>query len=160
TGSATGVSETNLNAQLTLSSTRHTSGGDYASDAWSFAGGTNYNDASGTVHDAIAKATATIVVTPYSVTYDGTAHTATGTATGVSATNLTAQLTLSGTTHTNAGDYPSEAWSFAGGTNYNDASGAVHDAIAKATATIAVTPYSVTYDGTAHTATGTATGVS
>src|SRR5206468_10913985 len=89
--------------------------------------------ASGTVHDALAKATATIVVTPYNVTYNGVPHTATGSATGVGTTNLNAQLTLSGTTHTNAGDYPSEAWSFAGGTNYNDASGTVHDALAKAT---------------------------
>jgi hypothetical protein len=48
----------------------------------------NYNDASGTVSDSIAKANAVIAVTPYDVTYDAAAHTATGTATGVSSESL------------------------------------------------------------------------
>ncbi len=159
TGTATGVGGADLSASLTLTGTTHTNAGDYPSDAWSFSGGTNYNDASGTVHNSIAKATAIIVVTPYNVTYDGNPHTATGTATGVGGADLSAGLTLTGTTHTNAGDYPADAWSFAGGVNYNDASGTVHDSIAKANATINVTPYTVTYTGTAHTATGTAKGV-
>ena len=34
------------------------------------------------VNDSIAQATATIIVTPYTVTYDTNPHTATGTATG------------------------------------------------------------------------------
>jgi hypothetical protein len=143
---------------LTLTGTTHTDAGDYPADAWTFSGGTNYNDASGTVHDSIAKINATITVTPYSVNYDGTAHTATGTATGLGGANV-GTLTLTGTTHTNAGDYPTDAWTFSGGTNYNDASGTVHDSIAKINATITVTPYSVNYDGNSHTATGTATGV-
>src|SRR4029453_4524427 len=94
--------------------------------AWSFPGAAKHNTASGTVHDVIGKATATIVVTPYSVTYNGAPHTATGTAAGVGGGRPSASLTLSGTTHTNAADYPSDAWSFAGGTNYNDANGTVH----------------------------------
>ena len=65
----------------------------------------NYNNASGTAHDAIAKAKRAMVVTPYSVTYDGDPHTATGTAKGVKGENL-GGLNLSGTTHTSAGDYP------------------------------------------------------
>ncbi len=98
-------------------------------------------------------------VTPYSVTYDGDPHTATGTAKGVKGENLSG-LNLSGTTHTSAGDYPSDAWTFTDVTgNYNNASGTAHDAIAKANAAIVVTPYSVTYDGDPHTATGTAKGV-
>src|SRR5437763_1971734 len=76
----------------------------------------------GTVHDSIAKINATITVTPYSVNYDGTAHTATGTATGVGGANV-GTLTLTGTTHTNAGTYNGDAWTFAGGANYNDANG-------------------------------------
>ncbi len=72
---------------------------------------------------AIAKADAVIVVTPYSVTYDGDAHTATGTAKGVKGESLSG-LNLSGTTHTSAGDYPSDAWTFTDVTgNYNNASG-------------------------------------
>ncbi len=159
TGTATGVGGADLSGQLMLTGTTHTAAADYPSDGWSFAGGTNYNDASGTVHDIIDKADATISITPYHVTYDGNAHTSTGTATGVGGADLSASMTLTGTTHMNAGDYPSDAWSFAGGTNYNDASGTVHDIIDKANAAISVTPYSVTYDGAAHTATGTATGV-
>ena len=162
TGTVVGVlGETLATAtNLALGSTTHTNAGDYPSDAWTFTDVTgNYNNASGTVHDVITKANATIVVTPYSVTYDGSAHTATGTATGVPSGSLSG-LVLSGTTHTNAGDYPSDAWTFTDVTgNYNNTSGTVHDAIAKATAIIVVTPYSVTYDGNLHTATGAATGV-
>jgi hypothetical protein len=47
--------------------TTHTAAGSYATDAWTFTDVTgNYNDASGTVSDSIAKANAVIVVTPYS----------------------------------------------------------------------------------------------
>ena len=44
----------------------------------------------------INKANAVIVVTPYSVTYNGAAHTATGTATGAGAENLSSLLVLGG----------------------------------------------------------------
>ena len=147
---------------MTVSGTTHTNAGTYNGDAWSFAGNSNYNTASGTVNDAIGKATALITVTPYSVTYDGNAHTATFTAVGVESptpVDLTGLMTVSGTTHTNAGTYNGDAWSFAGNSNYNIASGTVNDAIGKATATINITPYSAVYDANAHTASGTATGV-
>ena len=129
------------------------------SDAWTFTDVTgNYNNASGTVNDSIAKANAAITVTPYSVTYDGAAHTATGTATGVLSESLSG-LDLSGTTHTNAGTLHRRHLDLHRVTgNYNNASGTVNDSIAKANAVISVTPYNVTYDGNAHTATGTATG--
>jgi hypothetical protein len=159
-GAAIGVGGANLAADLTLTGTTHTNAGAYASDAWSFtdpAG--NYSSASGTVSDTIGKTAATINVTPYSVTYNGSAHTATGTATGVGGANLAADLTLTGTTHTNAGSYASDAWNFtdpAG--NYTSASGTVSDTIGQAAASINVTPYGVTYTGGAHTATATATG--
>src|SRR4029077_12690319 len=139
---------------VTLNTT-HTNAGTYAADTWSFAGGNNYHDiASTTISDSIAKASATVTVTPYSVTYDANPHTATYTVTGVSG-DLTAagsSVTLH-TTHTNAGTYAADTWSFAGGNNYNDiASTTVTDSIGKATATVVVTPYSVTYDANAHTA--------
>ena len=160
-GTATGVNGEDLNSQLDLSDTTKTDAGDYPSDHWGFSDDTgNYNDASGTVHDQIGKANATINVTPYSVTYDGDDHTASGTATGALGEDFSDQLELGGTMHTDAGDYPSDPWTFTDVTgNYNSASGTVHDHIAKADATIDVTPYSVTYDGNPHTATGTATGV-
>jgi hypothetical protein len=111
----------------------------------------------------VARANAVIVIAPYTsltTPYDGNAHTATGTATGVAGADLGGGLILNGTTHTNAGAYPGDTWSFhdASG-NYNDASGSIDDSIAKANAKITVTPYSVPYDGNPHTATGIATGV-
>jgi hypothetical protein len=100
----------------------------------------------------LAKANATIVVAPYHVTYDAHAHTATGTATGVHGESLTG-LDLSNTTHTDAGDYPTDAWTFTDATgNYNNASGTVHDPIDLASSTTTVNcPSSVTYDGTVQT---------
>ena len=66
-----------------------------------------------------------MVVTGYSVTYDGQPHTATYTITGVnSETGATVgTVDVSATTHTNAGTYTNEAWSFTGTANYNDTSG-------------------------------------
>jgi Bacterial Ig-like domain (group 3)/MBG domain (YGX type)/Domain of unknown function (DUF4214)/Right handed beta helix region len=168
--SATITSITGVNGEtgatvgdVTLDST-HTNAGTYASDSWSFAGTANYNDiASTTITDTIGKANATVVVTPYSVPYDGSAHTATITSiTGVNGeTGATVGSVTLNTTHTNAGTYASDSWSFAGAANYNDiASTAITDTIAKVDATVVVTPYSVMYDGTAHTATVTSiTGV-
>jgi len=108
---------------------------------------------------AIEKASATIVVTPYAVSYDGLPHTATGAATGVKSEVL-AGLDLSGTTHTNAGSYAADAWTFIDATgNYNNAGAAVGDSIGKVNATVAVGGYSGIYDGAAHGASGTAKGV-
>jgi hypothetical protein len=119
----------------------------------------DYTTATASVTLTVNQATAVIAVTPYSLTYDGAAHTASGTATGVGGANLTADLILSGTTHTAAGAYASDAWSFVDPSgNYVSASGTVSDAITQATANITVTGYSVVYDGAAHTATGVATG--
>jgi hypothetical protein len=94
----------------------------------------------GSTSDAVAftigKATATVVVTPYSVTYDGKAHTATVTSiSGVnSETGATVGSVALSTTHTDAGTY-ADSWSFTG-TNYNDiASTPITDTILPATLT-------------------------
>ncbi len=92
----------------------------------------NLGSTSNTVNLTINKASATIVVTPYSVTYNGNPHTATGTATGVESpnpANLSGLLNLSGTTHTDPGTY-TDTWTFAGNANYVSASGTVTDVIA------------------------------
>jgi hypothetical protein len=69
----------------------------------------------------INKANAIISVTPYSVTYDGNPHTATGTATGVGGVDLSSELDLSYTTHTSAGTYSSDYWTFTDAAgNYNN----------------------------------------
>jgi predicted outer membrane repeat protein len=87
----------------------------------------------------VGPATATINVTPYSVTYDGSAHTATVTATGVGGVAIPSTgFTLSGTTHTAAGTYATDAWSFSDSTgNYAPASGTVSDKISTAVLTLA-----------------------
>ena len=98
----------------------------------------NYNNASGTVADNIAKADAACTVTPYNVTYDGLPHTATGHCTGVGgAGDVLAGLDLSGTTHTAAGSYPADPWTFTDSTgNYNNQNGTVADNIGKAELTV------------------------
>jgi hypothetical protein len=119
----------------------------------------NYTTGSGTGSITIKKTNANIVVTPYSIPYDGNPHTAAGTAKGVQNELLTG-LNLTGTTHTNAAIYGTDPWTFTDVTgNYNYTTGTVIDNIAKANPTILVTPYSVTYDANPHSATGTATGV-
>jgi hypothetical protein len=139
---------------LNLTSTVHTNAGTY-SDTWTFTNA-NYNDATGTVTNTIAKANATITVTGYNTTYNAVAQQATGIVTGVGGRILTG-LNLTSTTHTNAGTY-TDTWTFTNA-NYNDASGTVTSTIAKANAVISVTGYTLTYDGLRHLATGTAKGV-
>ncbi len=99
-----------------------------------FGGDANHDPSSGTKSITITKATAVCAINPYNVTYNGAAHTATGSCTGVGGGALPAtDLTLSGTKHTAVGDYPSDAWSFSDA-NYVSQSGSVHDAIAPAPA--------------------------
>jgi len=89
----------------------------------------------------------------YAVTYDASAHTASGTCEGVGGDGTLAGLDLSSTTHTNAGDYSGDAWTFTDVSgNYNDTSGTLDDAIAKAELTVKADPQSKDYDGSAFTA--------
>ena len=110
----------------------------------------------------IAKANASISVTPYDVTFDGSPHTATGTATGIGGSPLSG-LDLNGTTHTDAGTYGADGWSFTDVTgNYNNATGTVSDHIAKASSVTTVTcpATATTYTGAGLTpCTAAATGV-
>src|SRR5881409_1389812 len=129
-GAAKRVNNENLNG-LVLTVTIHIDAGNYPLDPWTFTDVTgNYNNANGTVTDYIDKANANITVTPYSVTFDGFLHTATGLATGIGGVDLSAGLNLNGTTHTTAENY-SDTWTFTGGTNYKDATSPINDVIAK-----------------------------
>src|SRR5205085_93398 len=111
TGTAKGVAGETLSG-LDLSGTSHTNAGAYPNDPWSFTDSTgNYNQATGSVGDSIAKAAATINVLGYNVVSDSAPHSATGTATGVKGESLSG-LNLSGTTHSAAGDYPNDPWTF------------------------------------------------
>ena len=124
---------------LNLSGTTHTNAGPYT-DSWTFTDVTgNYNNDSGSVSDTIDKAAPSCSVTGYSVTYDGNPHTATGSCTGVLSEVLSG-LDLSGTTHTNAGSYLADPWTFTDVTgNYNNAGGSLNDTIAKAEPSCSVT---------------------
>src|SRR5205085_2745158 len=123
----------------------------------------NYFPASGTATLTINKATATVVVNPYSVTYDAAAHTAsvvsiTGVNGEVDAT--VGSVDVSNTTHTNAGTYAADYWFFTGTANYNDIGNTtITDVIGQATANVNVVNYTGTYDGFSHTASVTITGV-
>lgn len=137
----------------TASATPPTNGGTYQVIA-SVAADVNYNGASSVAFGfTINKANALIAVTPYNVTYDSNPHTSTGTATGVETptpSDLSSLLTLSGTTHTAAGTYNNDSWSFAGNANYIQTSGTVNNTIGKANSTILVTGSSTfTYTGLA-----------
>lgn len=140
--------------------TNNTNAGiDTASASYTFDGDENHNGSTDTKTFSISKANATIVVTPYSVTYDGNPHTATGSVTGVLGEDLSADLDLSDTTHTSAGSYPTDAWTYAGDSNYNPDSGIASDSIERADAVCTITGYSAPYDALAHGATGSCLGV-
>jgi hypothetical protein len=155
TGSASGVNAEDLSSLLDLGATFTNVPGGTAH--WTFAGNVNYAPASGDAAISITQATATVTVNGYSGVYDGLAHGATGSATGVNGENLTSLLNL-GATFTNVPGGTAH-WTFAGNTNYAAASGDAAITITKANATIHVNGFSGAYDGLAHGATGSATGV-
>ena len=158
-GTAKSVTATTTPAGLTVditynsSSTAPTSAGSYAVVA-TIDDPTYQGSAAGTL--TINKATATINVTGYNGPYDGTAHGATGTATGVQNESL-AGLDL-GAAFTEVPGGTAD-WKFTDVTgNYNDASGSVPIVINTGGAGISVTGGVFTYDGNAHGATGFAYG--
>src|SRR5207302_1543621 len=126
-----------------------------ATASYTYAGDANHTGSSDTKNFTIDKADADCSsIAGYHVTYDGSSHTASGACIGVGGPlDVLSGLDLSGTTHTDSGDYPADPWTFTDVTgNYNDTSGTVHDTIDKATSTTVVTcPVSVTYTGSALT---------
>ncbi|HEY2414903.1 MAG TPA: autotransporter-associated beta strand repeat-containing protein [Pirellulaceae bacterium] len=124
---ATVTGDGDLNQSLTIIYVSNINAGTATASA-GFAGDTNHLASSDSTTFIIVKANATIVVTSYNVVFDGTAHTAVGTANGVLNESLSG-LDVSSTTHTAVGVYI-DAWTFTDTTgNYNDTSGAVVDII-------------------------------
>src|SRR6185369_10803529 len=124
-----------------------------AGAAASFAGDGSFTGSSGTNSLTVGKANATVVVTPYTVTYDGNPHTATVTSiTGVCGETgaPVGTVDVSGTTHimANPAGY-SDTWSFTGTANYNNIaagpSTTIIDVINKKDATWTTNPASKTY---------------
>ena len=156
--SVTGVNGATLPSSDFTDTTVHTNAGTYV-DNWEFAD-PSYATQFGTVTTTIAPAIAIINVTAYNVNYDGNQHTAIETATGINGINLNDDLVLVNTSHTNAGDYYVDNWTFIDPTgNYASATGIVHDNIAQINATIAITGYNIPYDGNPHIVAGIATGL-
>ncbi len=104
--------------------------------------------------------TATVVVTPVNVTYDGQQHGTTAEVFGVGGVDLgPAQVFYSSRiAPVEAGSYKATA-SFPGNVDYNSATGSASIVIGQATPTVVVTPISVTYDGQSHGATAEAFGI-
>src|SRR5207302_5974059 len=142
TGTATGVGGANLSASLNLSGTTRTAAGDYPTDSWTFTN-PNYNDQSGTVHDQIDKATATVTLGSLSQTYAGTPKSATATTTPPGL-NVTFSYNGSATAPTNAGSYT--VVGTINDTNYSG-SGTGTLVIAKATATVTLQQLNQNYNG-------------
>ena len=96
----------------------------------------------------VTSASAIIVVTGYSVTYDSLPHVATGSATGVFGEDLSADLDLSATTHTGVGA-SSDPWTFSDPAgNYADDGGTVATEILPAPLTITADDRTKTYGAT------------
>ncbi|MGH7175116.1 MAG: MBG domain-containing protein, partial [Minisyncoccia bacterium] len=160
TGSCTGVGSDGTLSGLDLSGTTHISAGDYPTDPWTFtAPNSNYNNDSGMVHDSIGKANANCSsITGSSGTYDGTSHGASGSCLGLGSDGTLAGLDL-GSSFT---DVPGGTahWVFTDATgNYNNNSGDASIVINPADATCSISGYTGIYDGSAHGASGTCTGV-
>lgn len=169
TGTATGVNSESL-AGLNLSGTTHTNVASYPGDPWTFTDVTgNYNNASGTVVDAITIVGSTTTVTVSNANYDGNPHGGTAAVTGAGGLNQSLTVTYTGrnttvygpspTAPTNAGQYTASA-SYPGDQNHTGSSDSKDYTIFQATSlTTVICPASVVFTGSALTpCTATATG--
>ena len=124
--------------------TTHSNVGTFT-ESWTFAN-PNYDAASGTNNITITKANATIVASGYNGVYDGAAHSATLTATGVLGESLSGSV-LNAVPHSNVGTY-SDSWTFTDSTgNYNSTSGSVVSHITALGITGSFTAANKVYDG-------------
>ncbi len=128
---------------------------------FTLAGADNANytiTATNTTTANITRADPSCTITGYDVTYDGSPHTATGSCLGVEGETLAAP-DLSGTTHTAAGTYGTDPWTFTDVSgNYNNDSGTVADTISAAAQTISFGgPADKTYGDVPFTVSATAT---
>ena len=162
-GTATGVGGVDLSALLNLGASFTNVPGGTAN--WTFNAGStnpNYASTSGTAPIVINKAASTTVVTfeagPY--VYRGSAFTATANVTGAGALDQSVPVVPSGdcVNVTSANGCTATA-TFAGDGNHDGSTDAQELTITPATATVNVTGFTGTYDGAAHGASGSATGV-
>ncbi|MBI5933010.1 MAG: DNRLRE domain-containing protein [Chloroflexi bacterium] len=150
-GSCTGVGGATLTG-LDLGSSFTDAPGGVAN--WSFTN-TNYNDESGTANIVINKIAASCSVSGFTGDFDSAAHGASGSCTGLGGATLTG-LDL-GSSFTDAPGGTAN-WSFTNA-NYNDASGTANIVINKVAATCSITGFTGDFDGAAHGASGSCTGL-
>ena len=108
----------------------------------------------------ITQATPALSISCYSGSYDNTAHSCTGTATGIGGVAVSGTWSFNPSSETNAGSYPVTG-TFSS-TNPNYVTGGTANGTLTITAvapSLSITCYNGSYDGAAHTCTGTATGV-
>ena len=126
----------------------------------SYPGNENYNPATATTTLTIEKATANVIATGGTFTYDGQPHAAVVSANRVWGGSLTpVAVTYNGSADApvNAGTYAVVA-SYAGDVNHEAASATTTVTIVKAPAIVSVSGATLTYDGAPHAATGSVTG--
>ncbi len=123
----------------------------------------NYNNATGSGSITINKATPTVSVSGGPFTYNGSAHAATVSLTGVGGVTVSGSSVVtyngSATVPTNAGSYAVAVTFTSSDPNYNNATGSGSITINKATPTVSVSGGPFTYNGSAHAATVSVTGV-
>ena len=159
-GTATGVGGVDRSSCLNLGDPFTNVPGGTAN--WTFTGGINYEDASGSVDIKINKATPVVNVTGGTYTYDGHSHPATATSAGLNGSVAgTFSFTYNGSVSepVNAATYEVAATFTSTDGNYENATGAGTITINKANAVIAVDGGTYTYNGHEWGAQGSATGV-
>jgi hypothetical protein len=154
--SATVTGAGGLSQSLSINYVNNVDAGTATANAF-YPGNTNHIGSNDSKNFTIDKANPICNVNGYFGTYNGGAYGATGSCTGVGGTPL-AGLNL-GASFTNVPGGTAN-WTFTDITgNYKDQSGSVAIVINKADATCTVTGFSGPYDGLAHGATGSCTGV-
>jgi len=105
-----------------LAATTAVNGGAGYTGNISVSGGSASSKTIATASSTVSKATPTVVVTPYTVDYDGSPHSATVTSImGVNGeTGATVGTVALNTTHTSVGIYSTDSWTFTGTANYNN----------------------------------------
>ncbi len=159
-GSVTSGTVTGGNASASFSLTG-VNAGSYAIEA-AYSGGTGFNASSDSTPATldINKANPTCTISGYTGVYDGAAHGASGTCTGVGGpSDILTGLTLGASFTSVPGGTASWTFTDVSG-NYNNTSGSAAIVISKATANCSsIVGYTGVYDGAAHGASGTCTGV-
>jgi hypothetical protein len=161
TGAATGVGGATVAGTFSCVPGSETNAGSYPEVCTFTSGDPNYvsgGTASSTL--TITQASPTLTVTCPEVTYDGNAHSCTGSATGVGGAAVAGTFAFVPGSETNAGSYPETGTFTSSDTNYASGGTATGTLIINpATPVLAISCPTVTYDGNPHSCTASATGV-